>query len=140
MKTISPYNITQTTFMSGGKDLTGSVTHKGVCWSVLPTPTWIDDNKSFASANTVDYVLLLTGLTANTKYYVRAFVLIGGVPQYGTEFSFITKTSDEFIEEGCSTYEITLNKNEQYSIPPGYKLVGINGDITKLKGCIDELD
>jgi len=86
-------NITQTFATCGGKitsDGGATVTARGVCWSTSPSPgtsnaTTSDGQGagSFASA--------ISGLTANTTYYLRAYATNSTGTGYGNEISFTTK-------------------------------------------------
>jgi len=82
--------ITQTTAVSGGNiTFNGGdeITGRGVCWSTHSNPT-IADSKTEDGAGTGTFSSNLTGLTGNTRYYVRAFAtnLIGTA--YGQEEFF----------------------------------------------------
>ncbi len=136
MITVAPYSITQTTFLSGGKDLDASATTKGICWSTTPIPTTSNNSAELTlmSGNTVNYVLLANGLSANTKYYVRSYIVTGTGLIYGTEYSFITKgVLEETEAEACSTFEVELISGKSYTAPPGAEVIGIEGNIDNLK-------
>ena len=92
-------SITQTTAISGGNvtdDGGSEVTARGVCWS-------IDENPTIASASTNDgkgigsFTSTLTGLTANTKYYVRAYATSKAGTGYGNQLNFVTTQSANII-------------------------------------------
>ncbi|MDB4335177.1 hypothetical protein OAA06_02325, partial [bacterium] len=90
-------DITQTSASCGGNvetDGGGTVTQKGVCWSTSSSPT-LSDSYTNDGANTGFYMSNLTGLTANTNYYVRAYATNAAGTAYGSEKSFIT--SEELI-------------------------------------------
>jgi uncharacterized protein (TIGR02145 family) len=79
----------------------------GVCWSTTETPT-IKDSKSTDPLGTGSYVSSLTDLTANTKYYVRAYATNGaGTTTYGNEKSF--NTLKPFPENGSIVKDIDNN-------------------------------
>ncbi len=85
-------DITQTTASSGGNVLSDGgdyITNRGVCWSTSANPTTADSHTTDGSGTGV-FESSLTGLTANTIYYVRAYVtnIIGTA--YGDEVSFTT--------------------------------------------------
>jgi uncharacterized protein (TIGR02145 family) len=85
-------NITQTTATSGGNvtsDGGATVTARGVCWSTTPSPT-IADSKTTDGSGTGVFVSSMTGLTAVTLYYVRAYAVNSGGTAYGDEASFTT--------------------------------------------------
>ncbi len=88
--------ITQTTAMTGGvvtNDQGEYVTSRGVCYKTSPHPT-INDNITVNGQNMWEFTSKLTGLTPNTKYYVRAYAIVRQNPTagtgYGAELSFTT--------------------------------------------------
>ena len=66
-----------------------SITERGVCWSVGHNPT-LGDNHTTDGTGIGSFSSLLTGLSANTTYYVRAYATNIHVTVYGNEISFIT--------------------------------------------------
>src|SRR5690554_5025131 len=75
LSTTAITDITQTTAKSGGNitsDGGATVTVRGVCWSTNQTPT-ISDNKTTDGTGAGNFVSSISGLTANTTYYVRAY-------------------------------------------------------------------
>ena len=81
----SPSNAT------GGGNVTddgGSmVTDRGVCWSTSQNPT-IADNHTSDGTGVGSFTSSLTGLTAGTTYYVRAYAVNSVGTAYGNEISF----------------------------------------------------
>ena len=66
------------------------ISEKGVCFSDGPSPT-INSKKSMAPGNPTNTgTSILSGLKANTKYYIRAFAKSGSEVFYGNELSFTT--------------------------------------------------
>lgn len=91
--TTSPVtNITQTT-ATGGGDVTANgganVTERGICWSTSHNPTTSNSHQS-SGTGTGNYTVQMTGLTANTTYYVRAYAINSAGTQYGSEVTFVT--------------------------------------------------
>jgi len=85
-------NITQTTATSGGNvtsDGGGTVSARGVCWSTSTNPTLADSHTTNGSGLGV-FVSYITGLTANTQYYVRAYATNSVGTAYGNEITFTT--------------------------------------------------
>jgi uncharacterized protein (TIGR02145 family) len=84
--------ITQTTATCGG-NITGdggaAVIARGVCWGINQTPT-IADNKTANGTGTGSFTSVITGLTANTTYYERAFATNSAGTAYGSVVSFTT--------------------------------------------------
>jgi hypothetical protein len=84
--------ITQTSAISGGNitDDGGSpILGRGVCWSLSPNPTTAN-NFVTEGAGTGSYIALMTGLTSNTMYHVRAYATNAQGTSYGNEISFTT--------------------------------------------------
>jgi uncharacterized protein (TIGR02145 family) len=85
--------ITQTTATSGGNitsDGGASVTARGICWSTLANPTTALSTKTSDGTGTGSFTSSLTGLIANTTYYVRAYATNSIGTAYGTQVSFNT--------------------------------------------------
>ena len=90
--TNSVSNITETTATSGGNVSTqgsSSVTAKGVCWSTSSNPTTSDPHTTDGSG-TGSFTSNITGLTANTLYYVRAYATNSVGIGYGNQQTFNT--------------------------------------------------
>lgn len=91
--TFAATNITQTTATSGGNitnDGGATIIVRGVCWSTYQNPT-TENSITRDGTGTGNFTSNLTGLTANTKYYVRAY-LGNNLAEiyYGNEVSFTT--------------------------------------------------
>lgn len=67
-----------------------NVTERGVCWNTSGTPTTADD-KEESGTGTGSFVASMTGLDADTEYYVRAYAINSEGTSYGSEVTF---TSD----------------------------------------------
>ena len=84
--------ITDTTAQCGGtisSDGGATVTARGVCWSMGENPTVADDttNDGTGAGSFTSYV---TGLTASTTYYLRAYATNSAGLGYGSTMSFTT--------------------------------------------------
>lgn len=115
IETVIPNTIADTTAISGGKISNNggaTVTAKGVCWSTSPAPDVDDDvtdegaGTNFSCSDTTytteatcnaamlewsdNFTTTLTGLTANTKYYVRAYATNAKGTSYGPTQEFTT--------------------------------------------------
>jgi len=66
-----------------------AVTARGVCWNTTGNST-IADNKNYQWTGTGPFTSNLTGLTANTKYYVRAYATNSAGTYYGNQVEFTT--------------------------------------------------
>jgi len=85
-------NITQTTASCGGNitsDGGAEVTARGVCWSTNQTPT-VADSKTTDGTGVGSFISNITGLTANTTYYMRAYATNSAGTGYGNKISFTT--------------------------------------------------
>jgi hypothetical protein len=75
LTTLAITDITTTSATSGG-DITATgeadITAKGVCWSTTQNPTILDFATDEGN-NPSNYTSNISGLTANTTYYVRAY-------------------------------------------------------------------
>lgn len=68
-----------------------AITETGVVYSTSASPT-ISDTKIVASGSAVGtYTVGLSGLTTNTKYYVKAFATNAKGTAYGAEINFTTQ-------------------------------------------------
>ena len=78
---------------SGGGSITDDkgylVTKRGVCWSTKSNPT-ISDNKTIDGEGAGSFSSSISGLTANTKYYVRAYATTSKGTGYGSTLTFTT--------------------------------------------------
>jgi uncharacterized protein (TIGR02145 family) len=84
--------ITSTSALSGGSVTSGGnaeVTKRGVCWNTFDAPT-ISNNSTSDGKGEGSFNSSITGLTANTKYFVRAYAINSEGPAYGNQFSFTT--------------------------------------------------
>ena len=87
-------SITTTTATCGGNvTATGgaSVTARGVCWSTSQNPT-VSDSHTTNGTGTGSFTSSMTGLTAGTTYYVRAYATNSVGTSYGAQRSFTTPT------------------------------------------------
>jgi uncharacterized protein (TIGR02145 family) len=85
-------NTTSSSASSGGSiSATGgsSVTQRGVCWSTSQNPTTANSSTNNGNG-TGSFTSNLTGLTANTTYYVRAYAINSAGTAYGNQLSFTT--------------------------------------------------
>lgn len=92
LTTIAVTVITSATVKSGGNissDGGAAVTSRGVCWNVFANPTIANNTTSDGTGPGI-FGSSLTGLTANTTYYVRAYATNSAGTAYGNEISFTT--------------------------------------------------
>ncbi|MEI8084714.1 MAG: hypothetical protein WCG93_00730 [Paludibacter sp.] len=106
LTTSATTNIAATTATSGGNitsDGGSTLTAKGVCWSTTTNPT-ITNSKTSEGTTIGTYISSVTGLTATTTYYLRAYAtnLIGTT--YGNE---ITMTTTAVPPKTAGTFTIS---------------------------------
>jgi len=105
--TTSDLTAVTSTSASGGGNITNdggaSITARGVCWSTSQNPT-VSDNKTSDGTGTGSFTSAITGLTAGTTYYVRAYATNSVGTGYGNQVSVITTT-------GLSTITTTVISN-----------------------------
>jgi len=85
--------ITGITATSGGNitsDNGATITARGICWSTTANPTIALTTKTIDGTGTGAFSSSITGLTANTLYYVRAYATNSAGTAYGTQVSFTT--------------------------------------------------
>jgi uncharacterized protein (TIGR02145 family) len=107
-------NITETTATSGGNitsDGGAAITARGVCWSTGLTPS-VSDTLTNDGPGAGNFVSNITGLTANTTYYLRAYAINSAGTSYGDVISFKT-------HEGTAVRVTDKNKNEYHSVKIG---------------------
>jgi len=67
-----------------------SITERGICWSLSPNPT-ILDNKTNDGIGSGTFISTMTGLSSFTTYYVRAYATNSIGLMYGDEKIFTTE-------------------------------------------------
>lgn len=91
-------NVTATSAQSGGTVVSAgddAVTANGVCWSATNSTPTTADSKTTDSVHTsaTPFISNLSGLTANTTYYVRAYATSSVSTSYGSVIKFTTNSS-----------------------------------------------
>jgi len=92
VSTTAPTNITNNTVTSGGNvtsDGNGTMIARGVCWNTVSNPT-IMNSHTTDGLTTGTFTSNITGLLANTKYYIRAYATNNMGTSYGNEFIVTT--------------------------------------------------
>ncbi len=85
-------SIAETSAVSGGNitnDGGALITQRGICYSTSPSPTTANMT-TISGSGTGSFASNLTGLTASTTYYVRAYATNSAGTAYGNEVSFTT--------------------------------------------------
>ncbi|RYE51304.1 MAG: hypothetical protein EOP48_18425 [Sphingobacteriales bacterium] len=90
-------SITSTSAISGGNITNNggdSITARGVCWSTSQNST-IANSKTSDGSGSGSFTSNITGLTANTTYYLRAYATNTAGTAYGNEVSFKTLNASQ---------------------------------------------
>ena len=88
-----------------------SNTVRGVCWNTSHNPT-LGDSHTVNGTGTGNFSSSLTGLSASTTYYVRAYASNSYVTIYGSEVSFTTLEGGSGIAPtGAIDGKFTINNN-----------------------------
>ncbi len=94
-----------------------SATQHGVCWATNNAPTTNDNKTSLGASNApVNVVNSLTGLTAKTTYYARAYAVVNGTTYYGNVITFATSDSAPVINTGTVTEIQTTSAKVSFAI------------------------
>ena len=128
VSTTAVSNIGQTTVATGGNvysDGGAGVTAVGVCWSTSQNPT-VTGNHTTDGSGIGIFTSNITGLTANTVYYIRAYATNSVGTAYGNEVNFTT-----LIAFSCGS-PITINHTAGV-VAPVTKTV-IYGTVTGIPG------
>lgn len=86
-------SVTATTAVCGGtisNEGGGSVTDRGVCWSLNQMPSIESGEHLNMGSGTGSFSNTVTGLTPNTLYYIRAYAVNGAGIAYGEQKMFTT--------------------------------------------------
>jgi uncharacterized protein (TIGR02145 family) len=92
LTTAAVSSVTLSSAISGGSitsDGGGTITTSGICWATTANPT-IGNSKTTDGGVTGSFVSSLTGLTANTLYYTRAYATNSAGTGYGEQVQFNT--------------------------------------------------
>jgi len=90
--TINVSDITSSAALIEGtvvNDGSSEITDIGICWSTSPNPT-ISSSKTTIVSGSNPFTGSITGLTADTKYYARAYATNSAGTSYGNEVTFTT--------------------------------------------------
>jgi hypothetical protein len=102
-------NIGQTIVTCGGNvtsEGSSAVTFRGVCWGTTPNPD-ISGNHTTDGYGTGSFISNITGLTAGTPYYVRAYAINNDGVAYGNEVSCTTALLQVPVVVTLSVFDYT---------------------------------
>lgn len=102
-------SITMTTALCSGNvssDGGEAITARGICYSTAETPT-IDGLHTTAGAGPGEFSSTLTGLTAATTYYVRAYATNAIGTAYGEQMTFTTHDGKPTVSTSNTVNNIT---------------------------------
>ena len=113
MTTIAVTDITHSQATTGGSISNKgghSIKERGVCWNTSANPT-TSDSKQASTENTDRYSVRINGLTEQTNYHVRAYVVTeNGDTYYGNDISFRTTHEIKVAQSSKTTVSsITTN-------------------------------
>lgn len=98
--------------VSGGdvtSDGYGTISAKGICWSQSENPTTDDAHTLINAGDLGSFQSQMTGLTANTTYYVRAYATNEAGTGYGEQRVFTTSSP---INEGALNGVFTAGEKQ----------------------------
>jgi uncharacterized protein (TIGR02145 family) len=90
--TTTATSITSTNASTGGEitnDGGSAITQKGICWATHTDPT-VSDSVINNGTGPGSFTSILTNLSPNTTYYVKAYAINGSGTGYGNEINFKT--------------------------------------------------
>jgi len=119
--TSEPTDITAASVVVGGTVTLPEGSHiflSGVCWGTDQMPT-VDDNHTSDGSGTNDFTTSLMGLTSNTTYYVRAYVVTDFGLAYGEERSFTTLDYSGNVPEGAIDGLFSVSATQQVYFSQG---------------------
>lgn len=108
-------NITNSTADVGGniRDLGNpAYSERGICYATSPNPTIENSKNKVTGSGTGDFNISLSGLTPDTKYYIKAYAINSQGVAYGEEVSFTT-SKKEIVEDNISLLDNSIDPNSQ---------------------------
>jgi uncharacterized protein (TIGR02145 family) len=95
LDTKAAISIASTIATCGGKiknDGGATITNRGICWSTTSNPTVESGTKTSSGTGSGSFSSQITGLTAGTTYFVRAYAANSAGIGYGNQISFTTSS------------------------------------------------
>ena len=128
--TVSTSTVTgiSTTAATAGGNVTSdggaSVTTRGVCYSTTQNPT-TSSSKVAVGSGTGSFSANLSGLVANTTYYVRAYATNAQGTAYGSQVSFTTSSNPS------TAYSLPFTQNFGSTLPADWTTQNTGTSITE---------
>lgn len=122
-------NVTQTSAIGAGivtSDNGAEVIERGVCWSTEALPTLEDSHTAAAIAGTGAFTCQITGLTAETTYYLRAYAVNGNGTGYGEVKTFTTQAGGGGGDVPTATPGVITGEVEKVAQTSAW----VNGEVT----------
>ena len=110
-------NITQTTAECGGNILTDGgkkIIERGICWSTKQNPD-VYNNRTSDGNSDGTFTSSISGLIANTTYYIRAYAKNANEISYGDQLSFTTSPNVTIIPSVSTSAIIDITQTTAIS-------------------------
>lgn len=109
-----------------------TVTERGICWSTSSNPT-INSSHISSGSGTGSFTVQMTGLSATTTYYVRAYAKNSAGVAYGTQKSFKTGEWLEYVHECTQLWGLTEGGAHEWAVMfPASTIYWYEGSITRV--------
>ena len=110
---------------------------RGFCWGTQASPDIFSVNHDTIGSGTGNFSTTIKGLQTNTKYYVRAYAIIGtGNVIYSAERDFFTATPVTVVDIDGNTYNI-VKIGQQFWMQENLRTATYNNGTTILTGLND---
>ena len=126
IRTMGATGVTSTrASVSAMVECSGSATvgARGLCWNTTGAPT-VSDNQVASGTGVGSFAVQLTGLSAGTTYYVRAYAVIGSTTRYGNVLTFTTpddgSNGHAYVDLGLPSGLLWATCNIGTTSPEGY--------------------
>jgi hypothetical protein len=88
----------------------GSITSRGVCYSVSPNPT-INSSVSYSASGLMNFSVVLSDLSPNTTFYARGFASNSNGVSYSDELIFTTSNISSNLPTITTNMPTTISAN-----------------------------